>query len=898
MSVTQSLVTSNFNVINAQLFVDSIYNEDSSPYYMFVGKHTPYPNSDGAITVPNNSVMSTTIDIYNNMIFAKRIEASDIVHMIPKHLWVSNTVYDEYSHVDGDLINKSFYVVVDDSTEYNVYKCLNNNNGSPTGISPPARVGSSADLDPIITDDDYVWKYMYTINKTQWEKFSTQIYMPVIANTEVIENAVPGTIDVIKVIDGGAGYDHYITNAVFKLGDIAVGGINTIFGAPEDASPIDDFYQGCVLKITSGVGAEEYRKIINYEGAGTQKKFILDSPFTNLPSENDTYEVYPYVFVWGDGSESISAEGRALIDPVSNSIYTVEVLNPGKGYRSAQSYAGEFPSTFPITIDSIYIPVPEVVSQDIEFERAVLQPIISPVGGHGSDPWGELLASRVCVSVKFDQSENGVFPIDNDFRQVGIIKDPRFTNVTVNFQDNSVIGSFSIGESVYQYRQIRLYGNVSIEEDSSVIQKTDQGLISNTITILNGGRYYDDSANNLLIFDNSGTGGSGAEAIFTTNTSIIAQAEIESNSAITSDNFINFVDANTTFQNNDRVKYFPGDTTSGIDGLANGQYYYVVSANTTGFKVANSQDGTPLVITANTTDSGNVYFAHINGAITSVTVTNRGSNYVTAPTVTVNPLAANGASNAQFEVTIANPQETKFLDAFEVNDPVLVSDGYNNYVSLVTDVVDNYTITCSSNATFSADNAEISALVLSARGRVSGFANGGITLTDVSGTFTEGSKIIGLTNGGTAVIAASNSTFNAIELNDRSAGTFNRSLQLTKLVGDFTTGSSPFIKDEQVIQESLIAYAAPRGYVHHAEINSLTNDDELYISNEYGIFNLDPRGVRTIEGQSSGATLESLTAKYSGNFVKDSGKVIYFENLDAIVRSDNKSEIIKIVLEF
>lgn len=898
MSVTQRLVTSNFNVLNAEQFVNSFYTGNSSPYYMFVGKHTPYPNSDGAITTPNNSVYSTSIDIYNNMIYAKRVEQSDIVHMVPKHLWTSNTVFAEYSHLDGDLLSKNFFVVVDDSTEYNVYKCLYNNDGAPTGVSPPARVGSSADLDPIITDDDYVWKYMYTINKTQWEKFSTQLYVPVIANTDVIENAVPGTIEVIKIVDGGAGYDNYIANAVFKIGDITIGGINTIFGAPEDASPIDDFYQGCVIKVTSGVAAEEYRKIVNYEGAGAQKKFILDSPFTNLPSENDTYEVYPYVFVWGDGSESIAAEGKAVVDSTANSIVGVEILNPGNGYRSAESYAGEMPSTYPVTIDSIYIPVPEVVSQDVDFERAVLQPIISPITGHGADPWVELGATRVCVSVKFDQSENGVFPVQNDFRQVGLIKDPRFTNVTINTLANNTVGSFSIGESVYQYKKIKLYGNVSIEEDSFTIQKTDQGLISNTITILNSGQYYDDSANNFLVFNNSGTGGSGAAATFESNNSIVAQAEIQSNTSITSGNFINFVGANTTFENNDRVKYYPDDTTAGINGLSNGQYYYVVSANTSGFKVASSPDGAALTITANSTDSGNVFFAHINGAITSVTVTNRGSNYSTAPTVTVNPLAANGALNAQFEVTIANPQETLFLDAFEVNDYVLVSDGYNNFVSLVDNVVDNYTITCNTASTFTANNAEISALLFSASGTVSGISNGSLILTNVTGTFTEGGKIIGVTNGGTSVVASSNATFDAIQLNDRSAGTFNKSLQLTKLVGDYTTGSSPFINDEQIIQESLIAYAAPRGRVHHVEINNTTNDDELYISNEYGIFNLDPRGVRTIEGQSSAATLESLTAKYSGNFVKDSGKVLYYENLDAITRSDNKSEIIKIVLEF
>jgi hypothetical protein len=34
------------------------------------------------------------------------------------------------------------------------------------------------------------------------------------------------------------------------------------------------------------------------------------------------------------------------------------------------------------------------------------------------------------------------------------------------------------------------------------------------------------------------------------------------------------------------------------------------------------------------------------------------------------------------------------------------------------------------------------------------------------------------------------------------------------------------------------------------------------------------------------------------DFVKDSGTVLYYENIDAITRAGNKSEIIKIILEF
>jgi hypothetical protein len=106
----------------------------------------------------------------------------------------------------------------------------------------------------------------------------------------------------------------------------------------------------------------------------------------------------------------------------------------------------------------------------------------------------------------------------------------------------------------------------------------------------------------------------------------------------------------------------------------------------------------------------------------------------------------------------------------------------------------------------------------------------------------------------------------------------------------------PFIEDEEIRQESLIGYAVPRGKVHHFETTDDT--DRLWISNRYGIFNLDPRGVRDIAGEVSSAELSPVLNKYPGDFVIGSGDVLYIENLDPITRNDNKSEIIKIVLEF
>lgn len=803
MATTQKLVTSNFNVHSAASFVNTFANTD---YFIFAGKHTPYAQSDVTIEVPDNSVKSTHLDVYDNMIFAKRVTTSDVVHMVPKYTWTSNTFYSQYDHRDGDLMTKPFFVMVDDDTEYNVWKCLHNaSNSSVTTRSTisPMRDGSSADLLPLEAGDGYIWKYMYTITKTQYQKFATQNYIPVIANTTVIDNATPGTVDLIDVINAGQGYNNYIASGVLKTGDINIGGVNTIYGAPDDAEAIDDYYQGCVIKITSGAGIDQYRRIVNYEGVGAQKKFILDLPFTITPAVTDTYEVYPYVYVWGDGSESVAAEGRAIINPTGNSISRVEMLSVGEGYRYGESYPSDMPDTIPISINSTYIPIPEVISQDVNFRAASLQPILSPKNGHGSDPWNELGANRVCISTKFTDSEGGAIPTQNDFRQVGLLKSPTYTNVDIILKGANTNGNFTIGETVYQFRQFKLHGNVNITISNNTILKTDQGKLSTTATIVNGGTGYDSTTNNSLIFDNTGTGGTGANGYFTNN---------------------------------------------------------------------------------------------VSGVITGIVISNTGSGYISAPSVTIAPAA--GGSNGSISVSIQNPQTPTFKDSFAPGDYVLVQKGSNNYLSTVSNVPQDYQITCSSNALFTANNADISALTLGAYGTVTSISSNQLTLSNVTGVFTEGSKLIGVTTGATSVIQSSNNSLTAIQVNDKAAGAFTTATQLTRLVGDFTSGSTAFIEDEYIDQESLIAFAKPRGYMHHVELTGGTDDDVLFISNKFGIFNLDPSGVRTISGNTSGATLDNLSNKYPGDFVVGSGEVLYLENLDPITRSDNKSEIIKIILEF
>jgi hypothetical protein len=433
--------------------------------------------------------------------------------------------------------------------------------------------------------------------------------------------------------------------------------------------------------------------------------------------------------------------------------------------------------------------------------EADLKPIISPVLGHGADPYNELGANRVGVSVKYTQSEGGTIPTQNDFRQVGILKDPQYTNVDLILKSANTIGNFAIGEKVYQFNQFKLSGNVDITLGSNSIIKTAVGKISNTVTILNAGTGYNSAADSIVA-NNTGTGGSGFAASFTNN---------------------------------------------------------------------------------------------VSGVITAITVSNTGTGYTSAPTLTI---TTSTGSNGSLIASLANPQTPIFKDAFAVGDYVLVSNGTSNYLSTVSGVPYDYQITANDNALASSNNCHISALSLKASGIVTSVSTGEIKLSNVAGVFTEGSKVIGTQTGATSVIQTSNSTVTAIKINDRAAQSFGTALQLTRLVGDFTSGSTPFTEDEYISQNSLIAYAKPRGFLHHADIQAGANNDTIYISNKFGIFNLDPSGVRTIVGNTSGATLDYLTNKYPGDFVVGSGEVIYYENVDAITRSDNKSEIIKIILEF
>ncbi|CAB4143148.1 hypothetical protein UFOVP447_85 [uncultured Caudovirales phage] len=470
MSINQK-ITSTLNVQAAESFVQSVL--ENAAYYVFAAKHTPFGagqggGSDEIPPVPQDTVVSS-IQVYNDMVFGKKVKDDSIINMIRRYEWNENSVYDMYRDNDTDLASKQFYVVIDDSIELNVYKCLFNNNGARSTQKPFGK-----DNTPIeFPQDGYIWKYMFTVDQFNIRKFATSEYIPVTPNQEVANNAVAGSIEIITVDNSGAGYNNYTVGQFPDTASIAVGS-NLRFGLDASASSISTFYKDCLIRMTSGVATNEYRLITDYTITNGQKVITIDRAFNNRPNAGDEYEIFPNVFVYDvSGTSTANCVARAIVNSaIGNAISRVEVLSTGAGYRLATAK----------------IKTANIVSVT---SNAVVTPVISPPGGHGSNINNELFGRFVGISSSFI-GNNEPLSANNDYRTVGLLKNPQFANVNIILDAGSITGSFITNEVVYRYKPVRLYGNVSISANSLVtgtdtafidtFRTNDRVIITNGIT--------------------------------------------------------------------------------------------------------------------------------------------------------------------------------------------------------------------------------------------------------------------------------------------------------------------------------------------------------------------------------------------------------------------------------
>ena len=452
--MSNTLVTKKLGSHVIDQIIESISEPANNAYYLTASRHTQANNA--TVPTPYDNVSNTDIGYYQELIFGKKVTTSDINHMIPRVNWTTNTVYSAYSDTDSELYSKNFYVSSDQGSTYYVYKVLDNNGNTRSTVDPGSTSTSESACNFITTADGYTWKLIYSMPEETFEKFATSDYMPVVVNANVASNAVHGAIDVINITTPGSNYVATLSGS-FTATDlrdavIAEGftGNTTTYRLTANASSNNDFYINSGLYLTGGTGSGQLRKIVSYSAASRIATIL--TPFDTQPLTDTTYLIAPYLTVSGDGTTN--AEGYATVSSnatVNNFISRINITNRGAGYTYATAI---------VTGNTGGIS-----------NNAVLKVVIPPTGGHGSDPINELGGNYLGISVNFSNNESGTITTENDFAQIGLLKDPLFNNVHITMGDD--IGTFVAGETVHQVEYSTLTGTVTANATSNVITGTD-----------------------------------------------------------------------------------------------------------------------------------------------------------------------------------------------------------------------------------------------------------------------------------------------------------------------------------------------------------------------------------------------------------------------------------------
>jgi len=147
-----------------------------------------------------------------------------------------------------------------------------------------------------------------------------------------------------------------------------------------------------------------------------------------VTSGGSGYATAPAVTITGDGT---GATANSTI--VANTVTAVTITNAGTGYtRASVAFASG---------------------------AAAATAIISPKGGHGSNAVEELGGKFIMLNVRLDGTESNTFSTANEFRQVGIVRDPYLYGTTTRavassfrqsfkYQLSSISGTFTLDETI------------------------------------------------------------------------------------------------------------------------------------------------------------------------------------------------------------------------------------------------------------------------------------------------------------------------------------------------------------------------------------------------------------------------------------------------------------------
>jgi len=306
-----------------------------------------------------------------------------------------------------------------------------------TGVTYVGTPGTSGAYTQIVVPESAPDLYYYSEND---EYAGNQVYTLQNAGVEgqaniqlVIEN---GVITGVQILDGGYGYTSANLSIAKDIGDPGTGGSIT-------------------LNLSEGDLATQQSNVELLAVDGEISYIVIENGGTGYTSAN--------IVITGDGT---GADFDAVLD-ANGTVIGVTINNKGSGYSFAN------------------------VSITGDGNDAAARAIMAPTGGHGSNAPAELISDTLCFYTSFENEAIQGLQVNNEYRQIGIIKDVMdFGSIHTKFNNElgsacyAITGTFSGSDfpedaNIVTSDDTKTLRIVSSNDNSMLVQSLDGSVPAN-----------------------------------------------------------------------------------------------------------------------------------------------------------------------------------------------------------------------------------------------------------------------------------------------------------------------------------------------------------------------------------------------------------------------------------
>ena len=389
-------------------------------------------------------------EFQRKVIFGNKIGDTSARYMFYQNSWISGTVYDAFDDTKDVEDMNMFVTIQNDENDYIVFKCIENNNGAPSTVSPQTVIESFATVDyqSIETSDKYIWHYMFTVSSGEADIYKTSDSLPLpseYGDADVIANAKESISQIAVETTPTGQFNQYLfgeattiansSDVLIKSTSVVGDKLNIILGVTNKVGRTlyndSDAYKYMYFRSASGATQGKLYDVIASTSNNADKEITITLKTSDTIS-GSSGQLVPKIAVTSSTLEGTRAKAYGIIDQFGT-LKRIAFETKGTQYKFATAQV-----VYPKSLTAPGI--------------TTLRVIVSSKGGHGSSPINEMAMSRLAIVTNFT-GESDTIPDSNTYTQVGLIKNPTFTD--------SATGNSSIPASFDNRVVVSVPGNVT-----------------------------------------------------------------------------------------------------------------------------------------------------------------------------------------------------------------------------------------------------------------------------------------------------------------------------------------------------------------------------------------------------------------------------------------------------